>query len=237
MNIAFITATAKEMKSATAVLSNHVAPPDRGFVSMRLPSGRLDLVVTGIGPINAGIETGAYLAQHHDIDVVCLLGIAGSFDLNQAGLGDIVCVTKEIYPEFGLVTPNGVTTDHFGFSQYENESVRIDQSISLHPEQIAAKRAFSLPVSWRTGTSLTVAGVSATPERAGHLQSLHHPLLENMEGFAVALACCVQHVDCIEVRTVSNRVGSRDKADWRIKDALASLSGVGNTLFNAFFSE
>ncbi|WP_051261867.1 futalosine hydrolase [Desulfovibrio inopinatus] len=237
MNIAFVTATAKEMDSVIAAMDRNVTIPDRGSQTLDMESGRLYLVVTGIGPVNAGMETGKFLALHPDVDVVFNIGIAGSFDLDEAALGDVVCVSEEIYPEFGLATSAGVTTEHFSFNQYDDTSVHIGQTIALQPEQNAAQLEFSLPQSWHRGSSVTVAGVSADPERAQQIETMHHPLVENMEGFAVALACCVQKTTFFEVRTISNRVGSRKKSDWRIKDALAGLSRVGQTLFNAFFGK
>ncbi|OEV06908.1 futalosine hydrolase [Streptomyces nanshensis] len=47
-----------------------------------------------------------------------------------------------------------------------------------------------------------------------------------MEGFGVAEAAAAQGVPVLELRTVSNPVGPRDRAAWRIPGALAAL-GTG----------
>jgi futalosine hydrolase len=45
-----------------------------------------------------------------------------------------------------------------------------------------------------------------------------------MEGFGVATAAALHGVPVLEVRTVSNAVGPRDRAAWRIPDALHALT-------------
>ncbi|WP_461031047.1 phosphorylase family protein, partial [Streptomyces sparsus] len=53
-----------------------------------------------------------------------------------------------------------------------------------------------------------------------------HPgaVAEAMEGFGVAQAAAAQGVPVLEVRAVSNAVGPRDRAAWRIPDALDALA-------------
>ncbi|MDG4862637.1 futalosine hydrolase, partial [Streptomyces sp. T-3] len=53
-----------------------------------------------------------------------------------------------------------------------------------------------------------------------------HPgaLAEAMEGFGVAEAAAVHGLPVLEIRAISNPVGPRDRAAWRIGDALAALT-------------
>ncbi|MCZ4638591.1 futalosine hydrolase, partial [Streptomyces rubrogriseus] len=53
-----------------------------------------------------------------------------------------------------------------------------------------------------------------------------HPgaLAEAMEGFGVAEAAAAHGVPVLELRAVSNPVGPRDRAAWRIGEALAALT-------------
>ena len=47
--------------------------------------------------------------------------------------------------------------------------------------------------------------------------------VEAMEGFGVLRAAALAAVPALELRTVSNDVGERDRAQWRFDDALAAL--------------
>ncbi|NEA97310.1 futalosine hydrolase, partial [Actinospica acidiphila] len=72
---------------------------------------------------------------------------------------------------------------------------------------------------------LTVSTVTGTAARADALRARHpRALAEGMEGFGVAEAAAAQGVPVLEVRAVSNPVGPRDRAAWRIGDALHALT-------------
>ena len=47
--------------------------------------------------------------------------------------------------------------------------------------------------------------------------------VEAMEGFGVLRAAALAGVPALELRTVSNDVGERDRTKWRFDDALAAL--------------
>jgi futalosine hydrolase len=48
-----------------------------------------------------------------------------------------------------------------------------------------------------------------------------------MEGFSLALACRERQLPFLEIRTVSNPVGERDRSKWDMGQA---LRGLGKTL-------
>ncbi|MBI0384156.1 futalosine hydrolase, partial [Streptomyces albiflaviniger] len=81
------------------------------------------------------------------------------------------------------------------------------------------------------GTVLTVSTVTGSAERAAELLRRHpRAVAEAMEGFGVAEAAAAQAVPALEVRTVSNAVGPRDRAAWRIGEALEALTGAFATI-------
>jgi futalosine hydrolase len=80
-------------------------------------------------------------------------------------------------------------------------------------------------VGARTGAVLTVSTVTGTAARAAALRDRHPTALaEAMEGFGVAEAAAAHGVPVLEIRAISNPVGPRDRAAWRIPDALAALT-------------
>ena len=186
--------------------------------------------ITGVGPINAGIALGRILALHREITGVLLLGLAGSFDPARAPLGTCTLVTEEIQPEYGLHGDNGTDAPGLGFAQWESDDARVLDRISLHTD--LALLGLPRPADAIPGISLTVAGVSASAKRARMLAQRYHPLSENMEGFAAALACARQGIPCVELRVISNKVGSRAPEDRAFPLALAKLGALGQELFD-----
>ncbi len=57
--------------------------------------------------------------------------------------------------------------------------------------------------------------------------------VEAMEGFGVLRAASLAGVPAVELRAVSNAVGERDRARWRIDDALAALAAAVPSLLDA----
>lgn len=78
---------------------------------------------------------------------------------------------------------------------------------------------------------MTVSGVTGTEERAHMLMKRYNPLTENMEGFSLALACLQAGIPFLELRTVSNLVGSRKAEHWKLDDALQALGRFARELF------
>ncbi len=228
MPLLLTTATRKELDAAVPELAGEYVP-EHMAVPMDIGGRPWLACVTGVGPINAAIAMGQALARHPDISGVLNMGLAGTFDPGAAPLGATVLITEEIWPEYGLADDAGVDAEGLGFPLWEEGSRRVWDRLPLS----ATPQALGLAVfpDMIRGASLSVAGVTNSPERAERLRRQYHALTENMEGFAVALACARQNVPLLEVRTISNRVGSRVPADRNFGAALAQLETAFAALF------
>lgn len=255
MTLVVATATQKEMK---AVLKGFNG---RGRIGCQLPAQgqwcespindhQCLLAVTGVGPLNAALTLGRILGEHFGIAAVLNLGIAGSFDKAMLPLGATVLADKEIFPEFGLRTADGIDPKGIAFPQWsapedeatcssrkkahrepqEHQEEAIWDSITLTPLASLKQLDLARPDAL-CGTSLTVAGVTGTPAYADMLKARYNALTENMEGFALALGCRQAGIPFIELRTVSNIVGSRAPEDWKLDEALLALGATARTLF------
>lgn len=186
--------------------------------------------VTGVGPVNAALGMGITLAQcsaaGQQLRAVINVGLAGSFDLGRWPLGSLHVVREEIWPEYGLHDGTAVDGPSFGFPQWEGPHGPVFDRLPLAaPAQLPAclHGLRTLPAA----TSLSVAGVSASRQRVEQLRQAHPgALLENMEGFAVALACARQGIACVEVRSVSNRVGPRAPHETDFPGAMRRLADI-----------
>ena len=74
---------------------------------------------------------------------------------------------------------------------------------------------------------LTVTAAAAGPEDV-RLRKAMFPeaSAEEMEGFAVALACRLFCIPCTIIRGISNTAGDRDKAHWQIEAPLAAAADL-----------
>lgn len=206
---------------------------------VRLKHGQALACLTGVGPLNAALAMGLCLARAEGegqaVSVVLNAGLAGSFELARRPLRSLCLVREEIWPEYGLHDGRSVTAEAFGFPLWRRASADgnaladVRDRLALSNAAGLAALGFSGPeaaLPFRACRSLTVAGVSASFERARSLWDRYRAELENMEGFAVAYACARQSIPCVEIRCVSNKVGPRAKDEKDFPGALAALGRI-----------
>jgi futalosine hydrolase len=178
-----------------------------------------DLLAAGVGPALAAASTAAALTAGvlggAPYDLVVSAGIAGGFQPG-APLGSLVLAEAITAADLGAETPAGfVPVTDLGFG-----------TVTHHPPK-ALVDLLAAATGARTGTVLTVSTVTGSAERAAELRTRHpDALAEAMEGFGVAEAAAAHTTPVLELRAVSNPVGPRDRAAWRIGDALTALTGA-----------
>lgn len=199
----------------------HPSAPDDSAA----PAVLLDVLAAGVGPAAAATGTATALTAAALADtpyhLVISAGIGGAFVPSEGtgtpaappvGTG-VVVATAVVAADLGVRTADGfqpVTELGFG-------TVR-------HLPPAALVRAVATATGAVPGEVLTVSTVTGTAARAAELAARHpRAAVEAMEGFGVAEAAAAHGVPVLEVRTVSNTVGPRDRDAWRIPAALHTL--------------
>lgn len=179
---------------------------------------RFDVRVSGAGVGMAAACAAAVLVSG-TYALAVSAGIGGGF-ADLAPVGSLVIADAIIAADLGAETPEDFrTAEELGFGE---NSMSADAALAGRLQEVLARQRPSLKV--HAGPVLTVAtatGTAATAEK----WKRRHPLAaaEGMEGFGVACAARQHGVPCMELRGISNAVGPRDRAAWRIGDALAVL--------------
>ncbi|NJB68215.1 futalosine hydrolase [Desulfobaculum xiamenense] len=227
--LALVFATARECSAALPQL--HPVPEQGGWLRSAVCGRDAFVLVTGLSPINAGLHLGRLVASQSGIDGVLNLGVAGTLDDAALPLGAVCAANAELWPEYGLNGPNGTDPQGIGFALHDGPAGRVFDRIDLDPAHAARAMGLTLPAHWARAGMLTVSGVTGTPQRLSILRERYPDArTEGMEGFALALACAQLGLPFLEIRTVSNRVGSRAAEDWNLPQALERLAEVATTL-------
>ncbi|MFC3573087.1 futalosine hydrolase [Streptomyces yaanensis] len=200
---------------AQAFTSAAVEMPLPGATLHRTAS--LDLLTAGVGPARAASSTASALTaaalRGAPYDLVVSTGIAGGF-APDAPVGSLVVAEDIVAADLGAETPDGfLPVTELGFG-----------TVNHRPPQPLV-RDLAAATGALAGTVLTVSTVTGSATRAAELRARHpRALAEAMEGFGVAEAAAAHGTPVVEIRAVSNPVGPRDRATWRIGDALAALT-------------
>jgi futalosine hydrolase len=189
------------------------------------PDGRIGVEVGGVGPAMAAASTARLLALAEaagtPYSAVISAGIAGGLTVDP---GAIAIGTRAVAADLGSDSPDGfLSVEELGFG---TSTVECDSGL------VAGLRR-ELPAAV-TGEILTVSTVTGTHTRAAELTSRHPAAVaEGMEGYGVGIAAVLAALAFAEVRTISNPVGPRDRANWRIDEALAALTTAARALESA----
>ncbi|OJF12747.1 futalosine hydrolase [Couchioplanes caeruleus] len=178
----------------------------------------VDVAAVGVGPAAAAAGTARLLALAEarglPYRAVISAGIAGGF-AGRAEVGAVVLAARSIAADLGAETPDGfLPVEELGFGS----------SVAEADADLLAALSSALPHAV-IGDVLTLATVTGTAGTAAAL-SARFPaaVAEAMEGHGVACAARAAGVPFAELRTISNPIGPRDRASWRLKEAFSALT-------------
>ncbi|MFI0904234.1 futalosine hydrolase [Streptomyces sioyaensis] len=238
MRVLVVTAVAAERDAVCAAAQScDEATLPGGYPLRRVPGPPVafDVLAAGVGPAAAAAGTATALTAAAltgaPYDLVVSAGIGGGFPPGPgsspgAPVGSVVVADAIVAADLGAETPDGFApVTELGFGRV------------LHRPEEALVKAVAAAAGAATGPVVTVSTVTGSAARTAELAERHPGVLaEAMEGFGVAEAAAAHGVPVLEIRTVSNAVGPRDRGAWRIGAALAALTGVFRTLPGALTS-
>ncbi|MCF6093947.1 futalosine hydrolase [Microaerobacter geothermalis] len=210
------------------VLVTTAVPAERDAILRGLQrTGIFDVLAVGVGPAVAAARTARALAAS-EYDLIVSAGIGGGF-AGQAEVGTLVVASEIVAADLGAETPEGFCSLEklgFGFTR-----IPVDNSLAIR--LVDGLHAAGLPVT--IGPILTVSTVTGTAPTALEMASrVPGAAAEAMEGYGVAIAAQDRGLPIVEIRSISNLVGPRDRSSWRIEEALKLLEEASKVLLEVF---
>jgi futalosine hydrolase len=180
------------------------------------PRSDVEVLVTGVGPVESGLAVARRLARG-DVTLVVNAGVAGGFR-GHAAVGDHVVVARERYADLGLEGGGTIALP---------DGVRLIDEAFGDPDLVARLSAAGMS----RGDGVTSGAVTTTDARAQRFAETFAPSVESMEGFAVLRAAALAAVPAIEVRGISNLVGDRAASGWDLRAGIRATERALLTLF------
>ena len=72
--------------------------------------------------------------------------------------------------------------------------------------------------------AVTINKINDRKKQSKMLKKMFDAEIESMEGAAFHFVCLQQNVQFLQIRSISNKVGERDKRKWNIKGAVENLN-------------
>ena len=170
---------------------------------------------TGIGMLASGVKL-TQLTTTYKPDLIIQMGIAGTYSKNEP-LGKVMVVASESIADLG-VRENGTFKDLFETGlQKENEAPFKKRKLMNQ----GIKKVNLLKSD--TAAGVTINEITTLPKRIKEIIEAHNPVLESMEGAALHYVGCFTKTPFIQIRAISNYVGERNKAKWKLKESIEQL--------------
>lgn len=179
------------------------------------PDHPVEILFTGVGLVPATYAlTKAVAAKPWSL--VLQAGIAGALDSSLA-FGDVVQVKSEAIGDAGVM-------EHGAFrSLFELQLAGPDEK-PWQQQQLINPHVELFDPALPTVNSVSINEITTQAERIRYYAKSLGATIESMEGAALHYVCLMEHAPFLQLRSVSNMVGERDKAKWKIGEAIHNLN-------------
>ena len=173
-----------------------------------------DILITGVGIPATLFSLGQRLAQMK-YDLVIQAGIAGTF--SNFIKGDIVVIDEDTFADIGVDEKgNFKTIFEMGLAN-ENE-------FPYKSGWLKNSTGILKKTELRVAKAITVNKITDDKSQLEKLTNKFGADVETMEGAAFHYVCLQHKINFLQLRSISNAVGERDKSKWKMTEAIESLN-------------
>lgn len=208
MNCLLVAATAKEIAPFLEYYRNQ---------QNQWPNNlNIDVLITGIGMT----ATAYHLTKHFSIkrpDFVLQAGVAGCFD-TKIPLGSVVAIKQDTIADESVI---------------ELKKLRTLFALQLVPEN-----QFPYTKGWLPNTDtamikksnlkvvkgISVNQITTSKQMIHFYKNEFNPVIESMEGAALHYVCLMEKISFLQIRSISNYIGERNKKNWNMKESIINLN-------------
>ncbi len=212
MNCLLVAATAKEI----APFLDHYRTTEKLW--------HIDVLITGIG-----MTASAYhLTKHFSIkrpDFVIQAGVAGCFD-QKIPLGSVVVIKQDTIADESVVELRKLRTV-FDLQLVPQNQFPYKKGWLKNPGTELLKRSKLKAVK-----GISVNQITTSKQMIQFYKDEFDPATESMEGATLHYVCLMEKIPFLQVRSVSNYIGERNKKNWNMKESIINLNNELIRLLN-----
>jgi futalosine hydrolase len=180
----------------------------------------VDILITGIGIPATIFHLTKKLSDSYRIqknyDLVIQAGIAGTFSTSLKK-GTVLLVNKDAFADLGINEKGDFKTLFDTGFMNENE-------FPFTKGWLENLNEYHTHSSLSLAKGITVNKITDDVIQIKKLSEKFNPDIESMEGAALHYVCLQQKINFLQLRSISNTVGERDKQKWGIKEAIVNLN-------------
>ncbi len=186
------------------------------------------VLITGIG-IPATIFNLSNKLSQAKYDLVVQAGIGGTFN-NDFKTSEVFVIEKDAFADLG-VSENGNLKTLFEMGFADPNDFPFNEGWLKNENQFITQTGLPL------AAAVTINTITDDKEHITKLREKFHPDIESMEGASFHYVCLQQQVNFLQIRSISNIVGERDKSKWKMQEAIFILNDELQKLIKKFDSK
>lgn len=182
----------------------------------KAPIPDTDVLVTGIG-LTAATWHIARQLQLKKYDRVIQAGVGGCFD-NRIPLGSVLAIKQDTIADESVVELKKLRT-LFDLKLVPQNSHPYTKGWLINPNKELIKSAGLKAVK-----GVSVNQISTDKKMIGFYREHFNPVVESMEGAALHYCCLMEKTPFVQIRSISNYIGERNKKKWNMGDSIRVLN-------------
>jgi futalosine hydrolase len=183
----------------------------------------VDVLITGVG-LPAALYHLQKKIQHTAYDLIIQAGFAGSFT-NDLKAGETVTVQQDAFGDLGMEENNN-------FQPVFETALANKNEFPFTEGWLINNNTLLSSLPYKKVKAITVNTVSDANLLKQQRETAFSPEIETMEGAALHYICLQEKIPFLQLRSISNTVGERDKLKWTMKEAAENLNAALNQLLN-----
>ena len=187
------------------------------------PFPKAEILITGVGAVATTYFLTNYLGNSKP-GMIIQGGIAGSFQQNNSG--ETVVIDQDRFADMG-VWENEQFKDIFDLKLIEENQPPFTNRLLINPHGKLLSLAGLKQVN-----AVTVNEITTDIRRIAWYQQNLSPFVESMEGAAFHYVCLQEKIPFLQMRSISNYIGERDKTKWNVAEATRNLNEQLISLLN-----
>ena len=208
MNILLIVATAKEI---APFLEHYRSRIKKEFLD-------IDVLITGIGLTSTTYHLTKQL-QLKKPGMVIQAGVAGCFD-KQTPLGTVVKIKQDAIADESVIELKKLKT-LFDLQLLQTSQFPFKNGWLENPGNVLFKKTKLKMVK-----GISVNQITTSKQMITFYKSRFNPVIESMEGAALHYVCLMENIPFLQLRSISNYIGERNKKNWNMNESIMNLNDV-----------
>ena len=175
-----------------------------------------DILITGIGLTATTYHLTRQLGLKK-YGLVIQAGVAGCFN-KQLSLGSVVVIKKDAIADQSVVELKQLKT-LFDLNLVPADQIPYTRGWLVNPHNDLLKS-----IKLKQVKGISVNEITTSRQKISFYEQNFSAVAESMEGAALHYTCLMEKLPFLQVRSMSNYIGERNKNNWNMKESIINLN-------------